>query len=745
MQKLFCLGAFLLLTNLSMAQDFLSVPSANPSLFKTEAKLSLAKSVNIQDSLVYQFDTLQLPFVDDFTKDNFPTLVTDPLTDPRVQDTLFYAIRELNSDVYRGIGFLSDTTYTYTIDTASLSGDTVGQTLNTPTTILFYLIDDFPVQFALTTVFPPYTIFDTISGGQDTLELTPDVIQDSIRYYVVDRDTSAFYADRFVHLNNTLGFYPPTIGVVSFDGLDERGVPYNFNDITSSGRADFLTSNPIDLQNTSDSTYFSFFYQAKGFALDGPDQEDSLTLEFFNDSTKKWGLIWQTQGTSSSAAPDSFKQVIIRVEPRFRRSAFQFRFRSRANLTGAFDHWHLDYLYLDDNRSVNDTAQKDLAFVYPANSFLKDYTAMPVWHFNTDPNNYIADSVELLVRNNFDDPLNVFNKIIVDDPNTGNALFTFPGLNSFLGISAFDALDLPYPLNFTYPTLNEDSFRVISEPCDVDFRPSQFEEKDFIPANDTTYTEAILNNFYAYDDGSAEAAYGINAGSQGATKSYLAVRYDMPFEDTLGGVKIYFLPQENDVRTQNFKLTVWSSLSPPEIVFQKEINDRVFYGPRDGFVTYWFDSLVVAGPTFYVGYEKVGPLSMNVGYDFNRNHRDKISWSLNGVNWFFPSNSIFDGSVMIRPILRKKGFGVGVSEFKAKKESTQLKVYPNPAQNEFFLKEIPEGVNRLQLFSMDGRLLEEYRLDRSRYSLDRLPEGIYLLKGQNAQGRVFTAKIIRRN
>jgi len=745
MQKIFSLAVAFLLSFSIFAQDFLSVPRSNPALHPEAGKSKLDKSFFQLDSLVYQFDTLQLPFIDDFTEDHFPELITDPLNDPRVTDTTVYAIFELNNDVYQGNGFFSDSTYTYSIDTTSLSGDTVNITLNPATNILFYQINRFPPVLSLETVFPPYSIFDTVTGGSDTNFITPNIIQDSVRYYVVEKDTNAFYANRFVHINNTLGFFPPSIGVASFDGLDERGLPYNFDDITSSGLADFLTSNPIDLSGTSDSTFFSFFYQAKGFALDGPELEDSLSLEFYNPNNGDWGLVWQIEGISPTSAADSFRQAIIRVDSQFRTSGFQFRFRNRARLTGAFDHWHVDYLYLDDNRSAGDTSYKDLAYVYPSSGTLDEYSAMPVWHFKTNPASYMADSVFYVVRNNFQDPLNVFNKVVFPDTTNPPANYFTTPPSQFLPIQSYGSISRGYPIGFSYPMGDIDSTQVFKGILDIDFRPAPIETKDFIRANDTIFSNAVLKNYYAYDDGSAEAAYGINAGSQGGNKSYLAVRFDMPFQDTIGGVQMYFLPQNNDIRNQNFKLTIWNSLNPPNIIFQKEVSDNALYGERDGYVTYWFDSLVLAGPTFFVGFEKVGPLSMSLGYDFNRNHRDKISWSLDGNNWFFPSNNIIDGSVMIRPILRKKGFGVGLKEeLLAKKKAHKLRVYPNPANEEFFISEIPQGIQKLELYAIDGRVVRVYSAFQNRFSLEGLESGLFFLKAQNDQGEVWTTKIICR-
>lgn len=72
--------------------------------------------------------------------------------------------------------------------------------------------------------------------------------------------------------------------------------------------------------------------------------------------------------TPVSPVPD-FKQVFILVPYSFvlkyLYNGFQFRFKNYASLTGNNDHWHIDYVRLDKNRSVTDTSISDIAFSMP--------------------------------------------------------------------------------------------------------------------------------------------------------------------------------------------------------------------------------------------------------------------------------------------------------------------------------------------------------------------------------------------
>ena len=50
-------------------------------------------------------------------------------------------------------------------------------------------------------------------------------------------------------INNNYPINPPTIGVVTFDGLDSMGFAYDINMVNNSGYADQLLSQEIDMSN----------------------------------------------------------------------------------------------------------------------------------------------------------------------------------------------------------------------------------------------------------------------------------------------------------------------------------------------------------------------------------------------------------------------------------------------------------------------------------------------------------------
>jgi len=64
-------------------------------------------------------------------------------------------------------------------------------------------------------------------------------------------------------------------------------------------------------------------------------------------------------------------------------------------------------------------------------------------------------------------------------------------------------------------------------------------------------------NYYSYDDGSAEVAYGVT----GNTDVKLAYRFDLKSQDTLRGIQIYFNQVGTIVHTKLFQLAGWDQLN----------------------------------------------------------------------------------------------------------------------------------------------------------------------------------------
>ena len=722
------------------AQDHLVSPMSNPTLFpKFKLKQTNEKLLVTEDTFVYRYDTLTLPFIDDFSKDHFPKRVSNT-SSPRVSDTLVYQLL-IGGVPYRGSrGFVTDTTGYILFD---MNDSIIQATANPADTIEFFDLSNFPPSKQTLTVYPAYNIYDTLGGSVlDTIPLMPEYTSDSLRFYIVDADSNDYYTNRSAYLNTTFGIDPPSIGVVTLDGLDEFGLPYDIEN-PRQVRADEFSSVPIDLSNLPDSdVFFSFFYQPKGLSIDRPDPQDSLVLDFFNVDQNGWQKIWGIAGIDSVVAlGDSFVFKNIRVPDSLQKNGFRFRFRNYSSSAGGFDQWHLDYLYLDHGRSLNDTAFNDITFVYDAPGLLKDFTAMPWFHFRTNPALYMKDTTFTLIKNNAPISFSLYNKVVIPDTLNNTIYYRYPLTDIFTFLPASFQFNFEYPIDFDYSMSDVDSGGVFESTYDIDFRPSMSQEPDFIRSNDTVIGKTVLYDYYAYDDGTAEAGYGINpAQSPDGFTAFMAVEFNIPFPDTIGALKMYFLPQAADVRNQQFELTVWNSIEPPNVIFSAPFRYNPRYTENNGYLTYNFDSLVEVNQTFYVGIKAIGERSLNIGYDLNINNRDKISWSYDGVNWTNPSAGIRDGSLMIRPVFRRTGIGVGIKE--ATLEQLDVTVYPNPAKDKVtILVPSEEKIKELILMDVRGKLILRNVFERT-LDLSQLSPGVYFLKLISQQNQQVTKKII---
>ena len=72
--------------------------------------------------------------------------------------------------------------------------------------------------------------------------------------------------------------------------------------------------------------------------------------------------------------------------------------------------------------------------------------------------------------------------------------------------------------------------------------------------NDTLKHLQKFDSHYAYDDGVAEFAYGINV--QGAKMAY---QFELNTADSLRMIQIYFAPMQNNVSNIPFYLLVWDN------------------------------------------------------------------------------------------------------------------------------------------------------------------------------------------
>ena len=217
------------------------------------------------------------------------------------------------------------------------------------------------------------------------------------------------------------GILPPTLNVVTFDGVDALGNPYSVTD--TDGPVDSLISQPIRLTEVPislrETVYLSFFFQVKGLG-NQPEPEDSLHL-YFKKADGSWQKMWPLAGDIIPQDPTIFTEKIVKVpnSTDFFHDEFQFKFQAFGRQNGWFDNWNIDYIYMDKRRNASDDSYLDRAFTdYPA-SILNGYTAMPFIDFvlDADPAAWLSKSTTW-IRNLEDDiqPIE-YTAIIIDTLN----------------------------------------------------------------------------------------------------------------------------------------------------------------------------------------------------------------------------------------------------------------------------------------------------------------------------------------
>lgn len=524
------------------------------------------------------------------------------------------------------------------------------------------------------------------------------------------------WADVNVFINTNYAVNPISYGVATFDGLDSTGYPYNFINPTSHGIADYLTSKPIDLTTVVDSVYLSFYYQPKGMG-NQPEAKDSLRLEFFRKSDSTWVRKWAVPG----AALAPFKLVMIPVDVQFQSDSFQFRFKNYATLSGNVDHWNVDYVYLNDNRTFSDTTLNDVALTRNYYNMLNGYSAMPWTHYMVDSLNNMSSVINVEYRNNHNSTYSVFYEYnVITDNGGGSLIESYPTSTSFKAVNGYSSLVEPQavyssPLNnFYFPT--DDTAKTKVFQLKNFFNISSGAVTDFNIKNDTVVSYQVFSNYYSYDDGSAEAGYGIEG-----VGAKLANQFTIKKSDTLVGIRIYFNPVTYNHSNKSFKLKIWSSLNPEVLIYEQVDYYNPIYSFTNEFLNYNLTTpILLPAGTYYFGYENITSDFLTLGYDLNTNSKYNIFFNAEGI-W---QNSNYDGSLMLHPLFKYNDAIIGVDE--VENEKSTIKIYPNPSQGIFYVK--TSQTIEAHVYDLLGNLVAHFPKQRhTSFNLNSLTNGVYFI------------------
>jgi len=531
----------------------------------------------------------------------------------------------------------------------------------------------------------------------------------------------ALWLDRDVFVNGDLAVKPPSLGVATFDGLNAQGKAYDNSSPTTFGQADFLSSQAIDLSSNSpaDSIYLSFFLQPQGLG-DAPELRDSLVLQFFNTA----GL-WVSVYNRAGSPLDTFRQVMIGLKAAdLFHAGFRFRFTNYASLTGLVDLWHLDYVRLAAARNYNDTLIDDVAFRSRPGSLLKRYQEMPYSQYLADSNTYRTNGHGALAFNMNQDKNTGFSYTAMELHQNTTVFSSTPFSITFTGNTEFN---FSSPL-FSIPNLLQDSL-TLSVKYSLNAVP------DVRTANDTVSRAHRFWNHYAYDDGIAEAAYGLNI-----LAGQLAYKFQLSQPDSLRGMLIYFVQTTENVANELFNLKVWKYIPEgqlgggEQVLYEQTLLSPEYSDSIGTFVYYPFDEAVAITDSFYIGWQQGTNKILNLGLD--RNNRAGAQMWFNAVGRW--EQTTVAGAWMMRPVVGKAlVWPTKVPEV----QLLQSKIYPNPSQDRLFIE--TAGRFSYEVYTMQGRLSATGNGDTQlEIETGLWTEGMYFIRLKNSMNGVAHHKFI---
>jgi len=571
---------------------------------------------------------------------------------------------------------------------------------------------------------------------------------------------------RSVWVNTGMGINPPTYKVATFDGLDSLGIPYVTTNPLAKGDADKLISRPIrlDLVDTTqrNSVFISFYYQWGGDG-EAPEPGDNLSLWFKNDSSQ-WINVWTSPDTITNTPTNNAKFFPVKLpisDSSYFHSNFQFYFKNFARLSGEFDSWNLDYVYISNGKSQYTPVYADFpdrAIAMPLTSAFAQYYSIPVWHFLTNPDSLLIfpslpvtnQRSDQTIAANYPQPVNLvahlltttrLNKIVTQRESLLDSLPaqtvyhdqpTLFTLNNKPALTGLDPKTDSIALKFQIKINTGDNIKKISVNVG-DYDSIVYQGIEF-RYNDTTSTNFILRNYYAYDDGGAE--YAVTLTQPGSSLMY---QFDMDYHkpDTLVAVDIYF-PHVGDESNQVVKLQILDSLAAnsidststtsPSILTQQDLTiQRTEY---NRFIHVPLTQPVLVKKKFYVGWIQNTTATIGVGYDKNSDSGSKIFSNTLGA---WKQNTVLHGNLMIRPVFGNcpagsKGSCIDSITTITGIEGKRHYAYPNPNRGQFYL---PPAVQGLDVIDVTGRKVsftEEDFFSETQVTISSPASGIYLAR-----------------
>ncbi|MFK7810446.1 MAG: T9SS type A sorting domain-containing protein [Saprospiraceae bacterium] len=555
-----------------------------------------------------------------------------------------------------------------------------------------------------------------------------------------------------VFINATMGFQPPSVGVATFDGLDETGTPYG----SGLSRSDFLTSSYFTFDEDDDEIWLSFWVQNKGYSYPS-NPGDSIMVEFKNkngDWIHKRGVNGENLLNDEFIPFEFYKiEVADNFIDTFLFDGFQFRFVNNGNSNTVQDTWHLDYVRLDQGEP--DETFNDLAFSALPSDILEHYSSMPYWQFEGFAEEEVNDTMLVEISNLFGMATQANDTEVRHEELTTGTVFTetfevenTPTLIGSLEYLSFMRFVPPTPLSNLETTLENEfsgaDYLEVERTYELVSSNSQATAFDDVLRNDQVKRITYFDNYFAYDDGSAEAAVSL----PNSIGPMVAVRFHANVADTLRGFSMHFPHYGGASEDDLFNIKVWVGSLDSDPVYEDDLIRPylldIAFDSLQGFTTYRledFDNIptpvAIPAGDFFIGWQNASSLKpVRVGWD--RNTPNAF------VNQFYANSSTGpwvttadEGAYMLRAVVGSETPGVTKNK-ETEALTGNIKVYPNPASDQLFFQLASGNFDdyELSLHSISGQtILQQHLTDQ--LNVSHLPAGIYFVQLKNRDNGVM--------
>lgn len=562
------------------------------------------------------------------------------------------------------------------------------------------------------------TVPSAVPESGDTL--VPPFVDDFS--YPSDRPSPTLWQDQKVLINDGYALYPNSIGVATFDGLNEFGFAYKPGSFNSDSLADVLTSAYLDLSGLNN-VWLSFQYQSAGTG-EAPSVGDSLVVEYWSPVTQSWTFQWGVRGDGNATG---FSSVIIPVTGSdYLRDGFAFRIGAYGARSGAFDIWNVDYVQLDKDRNAADTIITEPAFAraHPLIIGSGPFTSWPWWVSNASSVANRPSTLQFTYRRNGVVPSGGWSLNLGQFRWEENGTLIQQTTAVPVITNTNHNVDQTFTMNVPAAALG-----ILSGPTVVKTKVWFDGSAAGFRSNDTVRGTLELDNYLALDDGTAERAYAV----QNINGGRVAQRFQtsgLGLADSLKGVRINFV-DAGERYASTFRLAVWgpsdSVGAPGELLYMSDSLYEPDWGYyRGDMIPYELDSTldISSYAHVWIGYVCTTADPMFVGLDTERTLPGSMPrYYGDGFNWY---PSLESGVMLLQPYFRYSPADMNITQFQPR--PTFLHIYPNPSEGQLLIQST--GKTIVVIMDAQGRKVFEAEVEgEAELGLEYLPAGLYTISG----------------